>query len=424
MDKKQKEVVIVSAARTPIGKHGGYYNYLSAEDLGVLAVYEAILRSGIDLSKTRIDQVIAGMIYIDSQNQQIYLPRNVAMRVAEKFNDRENLNVAPGKTALRICGTGFQVLADAYDQIMADNSGKTNCILSFATENMSQTNLIHQGRRKKESVWDFEDAPVRDYLLEGFNHNLFQTMMPKTAELYGSETGITRKECDEFSYQSHYRAIEAQSKQWNRFNGSGGKHDYLKGIFTVDTVDQAGNAISVWRDEGTKYDISLEELAALRPLVKRDGMVTPGTASQISDGAAAALLMERSYADTHKIPYLARIRGYRFSTVPPEIMGQGPVPAIRELMKSMNLKISDIDLFEINEAFASQFLAVAKELKLPADRTNVNGGAIAIGHNIAATGLRITTDLIYELKRRKLKRGIASACIGGGQGGAVCVEII
>ncbi len=424
MDKKQKEVVIVSAARTPIGKHGGYYNYIPAEDLAVLAVYEAILRSGINLSKTRIDQVIAGMIYIDSQSQQIYLPRNVAVRVAEKFNDRENLNVAPGKTTLRICGTGFQVLADAYDQIMADRTGNTNCILSFATENMSQTNLIHQGRRKKESVWDFEEAPMRDYLLEGFNHNLFGTMMPKTAELYGSKTGITRKECDEFSYQSHTRALEAQSKQWNRFNGSAGKNGYLKGIFTLDTVDQAGNALSVWRDEGTKYDIRLEELAALRPLVQKNGLVTPGTASQISDGAAAALLMEKAFADKHKIPYLAKIRGYRFSTVPPEVMGQGPVPAIRELLESLDLKISDIDLFEVNEAFAAQFLAVAKELKLPADRTNVNGGAIAIGHNIAASGLRITTDLIYELKRRNLKTGIASACIGGGQGGAVCVEVV
>jgi acetyl-CoA acetyltransferase family protein len=424
MNNKQKEVVIVSAARTPIGKHGGYYNYLPAEDLAVLAVYEAIVRSGIDLPKIRINQVIAGMIYIDSKNQQIYLPRNVSTRVAKMFNDTENLAIAPGKTTLRICGTGFQVLADAYDQIMADNTGSTNCILSFATENMSQTNLVHQGRRKKESVWDFEDATMRDYLLEGFNHNLFETMMPKTAELYGSKSGITRKECDLFAYESHTRAIEAQSKQWNRFNGSGSKNDYLKGIFTVDTFDQSGNEISVWRDEGTKYDISLDELAALRPLVKRDGLVTPGTASQISDGAAAALLMERSYADKHKIPYLAKIRGYRFSTVPPEIMGQGPVPAIKELLENLNLKISDIDLFEINEAFAAQFLAVAKELKLPASKTNVNGGAIAIGHNIAATGLRITTDLVYELKRRKLKRGIASACIGGGQGGAVCVEIV
>jgi acetyl-CoA acetyltransferase family protein len=423
MDKTHKEVVIVSAARTPIGKHGGYYNWLPAEDLAVLAVYEAIKRSGIDLKKTKIDQVIAGMIYIDSRNQQIYLPRNVAMRVADMFGDKENLSVAPGKTTLRICGTGFQVLADACDQIMADNSGNTNCIVSFAAENMSQTNLIHQGRRKRDNVWDFEDAPVRDYLLEGFNHNLFETLMPKTAELYGSKTGITREECDKFAYQSHSRAIDAQSKQWNRFNGAG-KDGYLKGIFTVDTVDQEGNAISVWRDEGTKYDISLSELASLRPLLKRDGLVTPGTASQISDGAAAAVLMERTFADRHKIPYLAKIRGYRFSTVPPEIMGQGPVPAIRELLQKLNMKMKDIDLFEINEAFAAQYLGVSKELGLPADRTNVNGGAIAIGHNIAATGLRITTDLIYELKRRKLKTGIASACIGGGQGGAVCVEIV
>ena len=422
MSKQPKEVVIVSGARTPIGKHGGYYNYLPAEDLAVLAVYEAIVRAGIDLAKTRIDQVVAGMIYIDSLNQQIYLPRNVAVRVAEKFNDKENLRIAPGKTTLRICGTGFQVLADGFDQLMSDTEN-ANCILSFATENMSQTNMIHQGRRKKDSVWDFEDAPIKDYLLEGFNHNLFKTLMPKTAELYGSQKGITRKDCDEFSYLSHTRAMNAQSKQWNRF-ANPGSNDYLKGIFTLDTVDQAGNAISVWRDEGTKYDISKDELAGLRPMLKADGLVTPGNASQISDGAAAAILMERSFADEHHIPYLAKIKGYQFSTVPPEIMGQGPVPAIHDLLAKLSMKKEDVDLFEVNEAFAAQYLGVEKELGLQRDRTNVNGGAIAMGHNIAATGLRITIDLIYELKRQGLKTGIASACIGGGQGGAICVEIV
>ncbi len=422
MSKQPKEVVIVSGARTPIGKHGGYYNYMSAEDLAVLAVYEAILRSGVDLQKVKIDGVVAGMIYIDSLNQQIYLPRNVAMRVADKFKDKDNLRVAPGKTTLRICGTGFQVLADSFDQLMSD-SENAGCILAFATENMSQTNLIHQGRRKKDSVWDFEDAPLRDYLMEGFNHNLFKTLMPKTAELYGVQTGITRKDCDEFSFLSHTRAIHAQSKQWNRF-ANPGTNNYLQGIFNADTVDQAGNEISVWRDEGTKYDISLHELASLRPMLKADGLVTPGTASQISDGAAAAVLMERSFAEKHNIPYLAKIKGYQFSTVPPEIMGQGPVPAIKDLLAKLNMKQQDIDLFEVNEAFAAQYLGVEKELGLPRDRTNVNGGAIAMGHNIAATGLRITIDLIYELKRQGLKTGIASACIGGGQGGAVCVEVV
>jgi len=422
MNKRPKEVVIVSAARTPIGKHGGYYNYLPAEDLAVLAVYEAILRSGIDLAKIRIDHVVAGMIYIDSLNQQIYLPRNVAIRVAEKFSDKENLRVAPGKTTLRICGTGFQVLADGFDQLMSDTEN-AGCVLSFATENMSQTNLIHQGRRKKDNVWDFEDAPLRDYLLEGFSHNLFKTVMPRTAELYGAQTGITRKDCDEFAYLSHTRAINAQSKQWNRFP-SPGSNNYLQGIFTVDAVDQNGNAINIWRDEGTKYDISMAELANLRPMLKSDGLVTPGTASQISDGAAAAVLMERTFADKHHIPYLAKILGYQFSTVPPEIMAQGPVPAIHDLLKKLNRKIENIDLFEVNEAFAAQYLGVEKELDLPRERTNVNGGAISLGHNIAATGLRITIDLVYELKRQGLKTGISSACIGGGQGGAVCVEIV
>jgi acetyl-CoA acyltransferase 2 len=420
---KPKEVVVVSAARTPIGRHGGYYNDLPAEDLAVAAVYEAIKRSGISLAETKIDQVIAGMIYIDSQNQQIYLPRNVAVRVAEKFNDKDNLNTAPGKTTLRICGTGFQVVADAFDQIMADDPHHANCVLSFATENMSQTSLIHQGRRKRDSVWEFEDALLRDYLLEGFNHNLFATLMPKTAELYGTKTGITRKDCDEFSYLSHLRAIGAQTKQWNRFSNGNGD-EYLRGIFSLDTVDKAGNSLFVWRDEGTKYDISLEELANLRPLLKPDGLVTPGTSSQISDGAAAAVLMDREYADKHNIPYLAKIKGYHFATVPPDVMGQGPVPAIKELLVKLKMKMTGVDLFEINEAFAAQYLGVEKELGLPRDLTNVNGGAIAIGHNIAATGLRIITDMIYELKRRGMKTGIASACIGGGQGGAVCVEII
>ncbi len=423
MNNNKKEVVIVSAARTPIGKHGGYYNNLPAEDLAVLAVKEAILRSGIDLAKTKIDQVIAGMIYIDSQNQQIYLPRNVAVRVADLLNDKDNLKTAPGNTTLRICGTGFQVLADAFDHITADGPNKANCIISFATENMSQTNLIHQGRRKRDSVWDFEDAPTKDYLMEGFNHNLFKTLMPKTADVYGKQTGITRKDCDEFSYLSHKRAIETQKNQWNRFKDSN-DHNYLMGIFTVDTVDKAGNTLCVWRDEGVKYDVNLEELSNLRPLLGKGGLVTPGTASQISDGAAAAVLMDKDFADKNNIPYLAIIKGYQFSTVDPEIMGQGPVPAVRDLLKQLNMQQSDVDLFEVNEAFAAQYLGVEKELGLPREKTNVNGGAIAMGHNIAATGLRITTDLVYELKRRGLKTGIASACIGGGQGGAICVEIV
>ncbi len=423
MANKQKEIVIVSAARTPIGKHGGYYNHIPSEDLAVLAVKEAIIRSGIDLKKIKIDQVVAGMIYIDSQNQQIYLPRNVAYRVAEQLGDTDNLKVAPGKTTLRICGTGFQILADAFDLISNENNQKMNCVISFGTESMSETNLIHQGRRKKEAVWEFEEAPLKDYLLEGFNHNLFNTLMPKTADVYGAKVGITRKDCDEYSYLSHTRAKAAQLKQWNRFSNKT-DNDYLKGIFTVDTIDKEGNTVRVWKDEGTKYDISMEELSSLRPLLKADGLVTPGTSSQISDGAAAAVLMDREFADKNKIPYLAILRGYQFATVDPTIMGQGPVPAVKELMTKLKLKMKDVDLFEVNEAFAAQYLGVEKELELPREKTNVNGGAVALGHNIAATGLRITTDLIYELKRRKKKIGIASACIGGGQGGAICVELV
>jgi acetyl-CoA acyltransferase 2 len=423
MKRAETDVVIAGAARTPIGKHGGYYNYLSAEDLGVIAVSEALRRSTIDTSEIKIDQVVAGMIYVDSRCQQIYLPRNVAMRVAREIGDDDNLACAPGKTTIRICGTGFQVVADAYDLITAEDANKMNCIISFGTESMSQTGLVNHGRRKQDSVWDFAEAPTTDFLLEGFNHYLFDTLMPKTADRYGKELGITRQECDEFAYLSHMRSRNAQLSQWNRFSPPA-DDGFLKGCFEVDTTDQRGRNISYWRDEGTRYDIDVEGLAGLRPLLGADGLVTPGNASQISDGAAAVVLLDRAFADKHNIPYIARIRGYNFATVDPRIMGQGPVPAVKGLLEKLDLKKGDIEIFEVNEAFAPQYLAVEKELGLPRDLTNVNGGAIAIGHNIAATGLRITIDLVYELIRRGQHIGIASACIGGGQGGAICVEIL
>jgi len=247
--------------------------------------------------------------------------------------------------------------------------------------------------------------------------------MPATAEEYGARMGITLDECIAFSCLSHERAKHAQLHQWNRFSVPNG-NDYLRGSFALEAVDDDGRALCVWRDEGTRYDATAEELAKLRPLIKADGLVTPGTASQISDGAAAAVVMEREFAEKNGIPYIAVLRGYHFATVDPRIMGQGPVPAVNGLLEKLGLKQTDVDLFEVNEAFAAQYLAVEKELGLPRDATNVNGGAIAIGHNIAATGLRITIDMIYELKRRKQRIGIASACIGGGQGGAICVEVV
>jgi acetyl-CoA acetyltransferase family protein len=259
--------------------------------------------------------------------------------------------------------------------------------------------------------------------MEGFNHYLFNTIMPKTADKYGKELGITRKESDEFAYLSHTRSKNAQLNQWNRFSPHS-DDGFLKGCFDVDTTDQRGSHLHYWRDEGTRYDIDIAGLGSLRPLMSADGLVTPGNASQISDGAAAVVLMDRKVADKNNLSYIAKVRGYNFATVNPEIMGQGPVPAVKGLLEKLNLKLADVELFEVNEAFAPQYQAVEKELGLPRDLTNVNGGAIAIGHNIAATALRITIDLIYELRRRGQHLGIASACIGGGQGGAICVEIL
>jgi len=403
--KKRSQAVIVGAARTPVGKFGGMLAHLSAEDLGVYAVTEAIKRSGIDLATTKIDEVIGGMVYFVNNSQRIFLPRNVATRVAKNFNDGDNLAKAPGLIEQRICGTGFQVIATAANMIEGNSNGKANCVIAFGTESMS-------------------NVPQK-YLMEGFQHKLFDTNMAATAELYGKQLGITREECDEFAALSHERAAYAQSHTWFQLFLNG----YLGGIFGIDLKDENGDYIIGHGDEGVRdyasNEEAIEKLSALKPLDLPgiEELVTPGTCSQISDGAAAMVLMDRNYADKLGLKYEFEIAGFHVATVDPRIMGQGPVPAIRGLIEKIGVKkLDDIDLFEVNEAFAPQYLAVEKELGLPRERTNVNGGAIAIGHPLGNTGARIMTDLMYELKRREEDTGIGSACIGGGQGIAVYIK--
>ena len=413
--KKRRQAVIVGAARTPIGKLGGAYSEVSAEDLAVDAVSEALGRSMLD-ERVKIDHILGGMVLGEKDGQQIFLPRNVAFRAAERTG-HEQLKESPALLEQRICGTGFQLAATAATMIEGNYYGRAKCIVIFGTENMTRAPQISTGKRKQGRPWDHEGGVLLDPLKEIFQHRLFKTNMAATAEYYGLSLGITREDCDAYAVLSHMRAVSA----WH--------HDKTRGLFPLQVMDAQGAPVRIEKDEGARLyahvEGALQKLAALSPLQEFEGvtdLVTPGNASQISDGAAALVLMERKYADSLGVKYEYEIADYQVATVHPTLMGQGPVPAIQDLLRKVKKSVDDIDLFEINEAFAAQYLAVEKELGLPRDRTNVNGGAIAIGHPLAATGLRITTDLLYELKRQELDSGIGSACIGGGQGIAVCIQ--
>lgn len=403
-------VVISAVARTPVGLKCGTLSNFSAEDLGVLAAEDAIRRSGVP--RERIDASIGANVYQFTAPgaQDIYFPRNIALRC--------HLNIeTPGLLVQRICGSGFQTVISAFQHIaMPYAVDDTRIVLCVGAETMSRTpQIIRSPRRSGPNFWEFvEGGKVEDTLLAGLNHDLAHTAMMLTADEYGTQMGVTRRECDEFAELSHSRARAAYRS--SHFNGG----DALRGIFAVDATDLTGKPVYLARDECVRKT-SLDVLAKL-PGFTPNGLVTPGNASEISDGAGAAIVADRAEAEKLGLPTRYEVAGYGVAGVEPRVMGRGPVAAIQKALAQTGLKQKDIGLFEINEAFAAQYLGVEKELKLDREITNVNGGAVAIGHPLAATGLRLLTDLIYEMERRGLQYGCASACIGGGQGAAVIVR--
>lgn len=403
-------VVIAGAARTPVGLKCGTLSNFSAEDLGVLAAEEAVRRSGV--KRNRIDAVIGANVYQFTAPgaQDIYFPRNIALRC--------HLGVeTPGLLVQRICGSGLQTAICALQQIaLPDGVDEAKVILCVGAETMSRTpQMIRSPRRSAAAFWEFvEDGKVEDSLLAGLNHDLAETAMMLTADEYGAQQGVTRRDCDQFAELSHRRARAAYRS--SHFNGG----DFLRGMFAIDAVDSTGQPIHLARDECVRKT-SVDVLGKL-PGFTPNGLVSPGNASEISDGAAAMIVADRKRAEELSLPTRYEIASYGICGVEPRVMGRGPVPSIQQALKRAGLKQKDVELFEINEAFAAQYLGVEKELKLDREITNVNGGAIAVGHPLAATGARILTDLIYEMERRDVRYGCASACIGGGQGVAVIVR--
>jgi acetyl-CoA acetyltransferase family protein len=402
-------VVIAGAARTPVGVKSGTLSKLSAEDLAVLATEETIRRG--EVKREHIDAVVGANVYQFTApgTQDIYFPRNVALRC--------HLNTeTPALMVQRICGSGLQTLVNAFQQIALPQSiDDARVVLCFGSETMSRTPQIIRSKRSQANFWEFDEGgSVDDTMLTSLNHDLAATSMMLTADEYGARLGISRKQCDEFAEASHNRARSACRS--SHFNGG----DALRGMFAIDSTDPSGRPVHLARDECVRKT-SVEALAKLSAFTP-NGLVSAGNASEISDGAAAIVLADRSRAEELGLPTRFEMVAYGISGVEPRVMGRGPVPSIQQALARAGIEKNEIELWEINEAFAAQYLAVEKELDLDREIVNVNGGAIAIGHPLAATGARLVVDLMYEMQRRGVRLGCASACIGGGQGIAVVIR--
>lgn len=385
----KQDVVALSAARTPFGRFCGALKELSATDLGVLAARAVLERSGI--SPTEIDHVIFGNA-LPTSPDAVYLARHIGLRA--------NLpQSVPALTVNRLCGSGFQAIVSGA-QLLRLNEAEF--VLAGGTENMSQAPHVIRGAR-----WGIPlgSAAMEDSLWAALTDSYCKLNMAETAEALGQKYAITRMQADEFAYQSQMRTKAAQES----------------GRFT-DEIIPVANVLS--RDEHPRPETTRENLAKLPPVFRKDGMVTAGNASGICDGAAAVVLTTAENAEQRGVKPLARIISWGIAGCDPSLMGIGPVFAIKIALERAGLSLDQIDLFEINEAFACQYLAVEKELGLDRNKVNVNGGAIALGHPLGATGARLTATLLFELGRRNARYGIGSACIGGGQGIALLLERI
>ena len=390
-----REVVIASAVRTPIGAFGGKFKDVPAVELGTIVVKEALKRANVDPSL--VDEVIFGNVL------QAGLGQNVARQVS--VNAGIPIEV-PSFTINKVCGSGLKTVALAAQAILA---GEADIVLAGGTENMSQAPYLLKSARWGQRMGDgaIEDYMVKDGLWDVFN----DTHMGITAENIVEKYGLTREEQDNLALVSQNRAEEAIK------NGR-----FKEEIVAVEIPQRKGDPIVVDTDEYPKFGTTIETLAKLRPAFKKDGSVTAGSSSGINDGAAALVVMSKEKADELGIVPLATIVSYASAGVDPSIMGTGPIPATRKALAKANLTVEDLDLVEANEAFAAQALSVIKDLNLDTDKTNVNGGAIAIGHPIGASGARILVSLLHEMSKRDAKNGLATLCIGGGQGIAMIVK--
>ncbi|HAR3624354.1 TPA: acetyl-CoA C-acetyltransferase [Staphylococcus aureus] len=387
-------VVLAAAYRTPIGVFGGAFKDVPAYDLGATLIEHIIKETGLNPSE--IDEVIIGNVLQAGQGQ------NPARIAAMKGGLPETV---PAFTVNKVCGSGLKSIQLAYQSIV---TGENDIVLAGGMENMSQSPMLVNNSRFgfKMGHQSMVDSMVYDGLTDVFN----QYHMGITAEILVEQYGISREEQDTFAVNSQHKAVRAQQ------NG-----EFDSEIVPVSIPQRKGEPILVTKDEGVRENVSVEKLSRLRPAFKKDGTVTAGNASGINDGAAMMLVMSEDKAKELNIEPLAVLDGFGSHGVDPSIMGIAPVGAVEKALKRSKKELSDIDVFELNEAFAAQLLAVDRELKLPPEKVNVKGGAIALGHPIGASGARVLVTLLHQLND-EVETGLTSLCIGGGQAIAAVVS--
>ncbi len=390
-----EKIYLLTGKRTAFGSFGGSLKDVSATDLTVAAAKSTLEASGV--SPELVDHVIIGNV-IQSGADAAYLARHVGLKSGVPM-DRGAYIVN------RLCGSGFESVVQAAQMIMA---GDAQCVLAGGVEQMSQ--IPYVARKVRFDGMRMGHFELEDYMTSALTDAYAGTPMAITAENLGEKYSIPRTECDQYSIQTQARYKAALDKNY-----------FQEEICDYKVQTKKGEVV-VNKDEHPKPDATLEKISAMKALFKKDGLVTAATASGVVDGAACTLVVSESFVKKHNLKPMARLVSWASVGCDPKIMGIGPAPATRKALAKANLTLEQMDLVEVNEAFAAQFLSVAKELKLDSTKTNVNGGAIAVGHPLAASGTRILNHLCYEMKRRKSKYSLGTACIGGGQGISVILE--
>lgn len=391
-----EEIVLVSAVRTAVGKFGGSLVNFNAGQLGGFVISEAIARAGIEGKD--VEEVLMGNVVSAGLGQN---PARRAMIYA-------GLPYEIGATTInKVCGSGLKTVMMAADAIKA---GSHRIIVAGGMENMDQAPYLLRRARYGYRLFDGElvDAMVFDGLWDIYN----DFHMGMTGEIIAERMNVSREEMDKLAYESHMKSAKATEE--GRFKDE---------ILPLEIPQKRGEPLVLDKDEGVRPDTSLEKLAKLKPVFKKDGFVTAGNASQISDGASALVVMAKSEAEKRGLESFARIIAYNTSGVKPEYVMEAPIPSVKSLLKDNGFTMDDIDLFEHNEAFASASVAVKREIGVPDEKFNVNGGAVALGHPIGCSGARVLTTLLYAMKNRNAGRGLATLCLGGGNAVSMIVEM-
>jgi acetyl-CoA acyltransferase 2 len=392
-------LVFLSGKRTPFGANGGTFRDVPTTDLALSSANAAIAQAGV--RPDQIDHTIYGNVLYTTP-ESIYIPRHVGLKAGVPL-DRPALGLN------RLCGSGFQVIVDASMQMLA---GDSQCVLVGGVENMSLVPYLIRSARWGSKMGN---QVIADLMMESLTDAYSQTPMAITAENLAEIYKITREQSDAFSLRS--QKFFAQGLAAGTF-----KDEIAPFKMPPNIKSKGAGEVFFDKDEHPKPETTPEILAKLKPVFKKDGIVTAGSASGIVDGAASMVVATEKFAQENQLKPLGRLVSYGISGCDPKIMGIGPVPSSKIALKKAGMTLGQMDLVEVNEAFAAQALSVQKELQIPDEIFNVNGGAIAVGHPLAASGTRITQHILYELRRRKKRFGLAAACIGGGQGIALVVE--